>query len=85
MKTEEAAQKGEKDQMSETEYTQFKQQMTEEEKKRPMKTEEAAQRGEKDQMSETEYLDSSQDHAATTTDADKVVSYITQILELSHV
>ena len=50
-----------------------------------MKTEEAAQRGEKDQMSETEYADSSEDHAATMIDADKVVSYITQILELSHV
>ena len=50
-----------------------------------MKTEEAAQRGEKDQMSETEYADSSEDHAATTIDADKVVSYITQIFELSHV
>ena len=43
------------------------------------------QRGEKDQMSETECADSSEDHAATTTDADKVVSYITQIFELSHV
>ena len=85
MKTEVAAQEGEKDQMSETEYTKFKQQMTEEEKKRPMKTEEAAQRGETDQMSETEYADSSEDHAATMIDADKVVSYITQIFELSHV
>ena len=58
MKTEVAAQEGEKDQMSETEYTKFKQQMTEEEKKHPMKTEEADQRGETDQMSETEYADS---------------------------
>ena len=63
---------------------QINQQTTGKEKKYPTKTEEAAQKEEKDQMIGTEYADSSVDSTATTPGADKVVSYITKILELSH-
>ena len=41
------------------------------------KKEEADKKGQKDHMIGTEYADSSVDNTATTTGADKVVSYVT--------
>ena len=45
--------------------------------KYPTKIEEVDQKEEKDHMIGTEYADSSVENTATTTGADKVVSYIT--------
>ena len=59
-------------------------QQTTGEERKYQKTEDIAQKEKIDQMIGTEYADSSVDSTATTTGADKVVSYITKILELSH-
>ena len=61
------------------------QQTTGEEKKYLTKTEEVVQKEEKDQMIGTEYAENRGYRTETMTDVDKVVSYITQIPQLSHV